>query len=195
MSLTAWARRKSSIDLTAEIVLALTLFALAIPLLMSLNPSGAATPTPSSSSERDRTPTKPVQALRQAIIGQESGHQCGITNHSGSGAAGLAQIMPENVRAWSREAIGREVSVPEFLSDCRLQLQIIDHKLAQYWQSEQQSGAVESEVVRRVASRWYSGRAEWYDNDAPQSWNGNAYPSVRAYTLAVLARYQQQKGD
>lgn len=191
MSLTAWARRKSSIDLTADIVLALTLFALAIPLLMSLNPSGTATPTPSP----ERRTAKPVQALRQAIIGQESGHQCNITNHSGSGAAGLAQIMPENVRAWSREAIGREVSVPEFLSDCRLQLQVIDHKLAQYWQSEQQSGAAESEVVRRVASRWYAGRAEWYDNDAPQSWNGNAYPSIRAYTLAVLAKYQQQKGD
>lgn len=146
-----------------------------------------------SADEPTQRAAKPVQALRQAIIGQESGGQCRIQNRSGSGAAGLAQVMPENVTAWSREAIGRSVSVNEFLNDCRLQLRVIDHKLSQYWQQEQQGGRDESAVVRRVASRWYSGRAELYDSSAPQYWNGNAYPSIRDYTLAVLEKYRKHR--
>ena len=61
MSLTAWVRQKPPIDLTADLVLALALFALAIPLLMSLGGNGTAS-IPSS----DTPPEKPVQALRQA---------------------------------------------------------------------------------------------------------------------------------
>lgn len=72
MSLTAWARQKQPIDLTADLVLALVLFALALPLLMSLDSKNtpAAPPAPGAG---DPQLTKPVQALRQAIIGQESG--------------------------------------------------------------------------------------------------------------------------
>lgn len=137
MSLKAWARYKRPEDMTTDIILALVLLALAVPLLMSLNNKGIATLAPSSSPSHDPKAAKPVQALRQAIIGQESNGQCSIQNKSGSGAAGLAQVMPENVSAWSREALGRSVSVSEFLKDCRLQLQVIDHKIAQYWQQEQ----------------------------------------------------------
>lgn len=192
MSLKAWAGHQSPIDLTADLVLALALFALAIPLLMSLGSN--TTPAPITTSRNPSAPTKPVQALRQAIIGQESGGRCDSTNHSGSGAAGLAQVMPENVTAWSREAIGRSVSVQEFLKDCALQLRIIDHKLSQYWQQEGQ-GRGEPEIVRRVASRWYAGQAELFDNAAPQFWNGNRYPSIRNYTFSVLERYRRHRAS
>jgi hypothetical protein len=188
MSLTAWARQKQPIDLTADLVLALALFALAIPLLLSLDSKN--TPTPSAG---DPQTAKPVKVLRQAIIGQESGGQCGITNHDGSDAAGLAQVMPENVTAWSREALGRAVSVDEFLQDCRIQLRVIDHKLGQYWQQEAQDGRDEAAIVRRIASRWYAGQANLFDSNAPQFWNGRQYPSIHAYTLAVLSRYQSQR--
>lgn len=189
MSLTAWARRKPASDLTADLVLALVLFALAIPLLMSLNGNGTVSlPMPVPSTTK---PAKPVQALRQAIIGQESGGQCNVQNHSGSGAAGLAQMMPENVTTWSREAIGRTVSVNEFLKDCHLQLRVIDYKLGQYWQQEGQSSTDEATIVRRVAAKWYAGNADLYDSTAPQYWNGNAYPSIHDYTHSVLQRYQR----
>ena len=191
MSLTAWARQKQPIDLTADLVLALALFALAIPLLMSLgNSTATLAPAPT---EGDRVTAKPVQALRQAIIGQESGGRCRIQNHSGSGAAGLAQVMPENVSAWSREALGRSVSVEEFLTDCALQRRVIDFKLTQYWQQEAQDGRDEGAIVRRIASRWYAGRADLFDAAAPQYWNGQPYPSIRDYTLAVLERYQYRR--
>ena len=189
MSLTAWARQKQPIDLTADLVLALALFALAIPLLISLDSRNTYT----AISEEDTKPAPPVKALRQAIIGQESGGQCRIQNHSGSGAAGLAQVMPENVSAWSREALGRSVSVEEFLTDCALQRRVIDFKLTQYWQQEAQDGRDEGAIVRRIASRWYAGRADLFDAAAPQYWNSQPYPSIRDYTLAVLERYQYRR--
>lgn len=65
--------------------------------------------------------------------------------------------MPENVTAWSREALGRAVSVDEFLKDCRLQLRVIDHKLSQYWQQEAKDSRDKAAIVRRIASRWYAG--------------------------------------
>ncbi len=187
MSLKAWARRQSSIDLTMDLVLAISLFALAIPLIMSLGGSTISMPR---DRDLDLTSSQPVQALRQAIIGQESEGRCTIQNGSGSGAAGLAQVMPENVKAWSQEAFGHPVSLNEFLSNCKLQLRLIEFKLTQYWRAESQSGT-EAERVRRVSARWYAGSGDLFDSATPQSWNGNPYPSVREYTLSVLKRYQE----
>ena len=101
--------------------------------------------------------------------------------------------MPENVSVWSREALGRAVSVDEFLTDCGLQRRVIDFKLTQYWQQEAQDGRDEAAIVRHIASRWYAGRADLFDSAAPQYWHGQPYPSIRDYTLAVLERYQSQR--
>ncbi|MGV0027033.1 hypothetical protein [Phormidesmis priestleyi] len=187
MSLKVWENRRQPIDLTLDLVLAIVLFGLAIPVLSSLDSGGVITrpvsPSPNQTSSQ-------IKALRQAIVGQESNGNCSIQNHSGSGAAGLAQIMPENVLVWSQEALGRTVTLREFLSDCQLQLQIIDFKLNQYWHQEfQQSGGDPALAVRRTASRWYSGQGAQYDSSSPQFWNGTRYPSIRDYTLSVLNRY------
>ena len=190
VSLEAWARHKEPADLTLDLVLALILFALAIPILSDIYAGKAAAPV--ASPKATQKASTQIAALRQAIVGQESGGHCETTNHSGSGAAGLAQVMPENIAAWSREAIGREVSLSEFLKDCGLQVRVVDFKLAQYWQEEAQT-ANESMIVRRVAARWYAGRATLYDSAAPQYWNGTSYPSVRDYTLLVLERYQRHR--
>jgi hypothetical protein len=183
MSLTAWAKYRQPADLTLDLLCAIVLFgliALAIPQDKSHH-----SPNPTS---RETSPQ--VTALQRAIIGQESGGQCSIQNRSGSRAAGLAQVMPENVTAWSQEALGRTVTLTEFLNDCQLQQQVIRFKLQQYWEEEIRAGDGDERLaVRRVASRWYSGRADLYDSSAPQFWNGDRYPSMREYTLSVLQHY------
>jgi hypothetical protein len=133
-------------------------------------------------------------ALRNAIIGQESGGNHTLLNASGSGAMGLGQVMPENVALWSREILGREVSAEEFLNDPHLQLTIIDGKLQQYWAiALWQAHGNSDEAVRRVASWWYCGDPHKFANEAPQYWNGDVYPSIAQYTQDVLHRFKAQR--
>lgn len=129
-----------------------------------------------------------VTALRIAIIGQESGGRSDAVNHSGSGATGLGQVMPENISAWSQQCLGRSLSQDEFKANADLQIKIIDCKLSEYWQQVQGD---EETRVRKVAAAWYSGQSDKYDDPTPQYWNGNAYPSIRDYSLKVLERWKE----
>jgi len=138
--------------------------------------------------------TNEVEALRNAIIGQESGGNHSIVNVSGSGAMGLGQVMPENLPQWSREILGREVTAAEFLRDPALQIAIIDGKLQQYWQvATWQAGGNTDEAVRRVASWWYCGNPNKFADTTPQYWRGDRYPSIAEYTQAVLDRFNAQR--
>lgn len=137
---------------------------------------------------------KPIQALRNAIIGQESGGNHTLLNASGSGAMGLGQVMPENIPQWSREALGKEISQTEFLNSPDLQLVIIDFKLQQYWDDAiKQAKGNEDEAVLRVASWWYSGNPDKFTDTKPQFWGGDAYPSIAEYSQSVLARFKRQQ--
>ncbi|OLP19648.1 hypothetical protein BST81_03655 [Leptolyngbya sp. 'hensonii'] len=131
-----------------------------------------------------------VIALRRAIIGQESaGNFRAVNPHSG--ALGYGQVMPFNVRAWSIEALGYPLTPQQFINSPQLQLQIIDYKLGQYWQSSLRlSGGDEEIAVRMVAAQWYSGDPRLYNGTRVQRYNGGRYPSIQAYTLAVLSRYK-----
>jgi hypothetical protein len=134
-----------------------------------------------------------VVALRRSIVGQESGGNFRAVNPD-SGALGYGQVMPENVSAWSREALGYELTREEFLASPDLQLAVVNYKLAQYWQEAiAATGGDKEKAVRMVASRWYSGRADWYDSKSPQFYNGTEYPSIDQYTRSVLNRYWQEK--
>ncbi len=138
--------------------------------------------------------TSELEALRNAIIGQESAGDHTLLNASGSGAMGLGQIMPENVPQWSREVLGREVTAGEFLSDPGLQITIIDGKLQQYWATAiWQSRGNPDEAVRRVASWWYCGDPNKFADTTPQYWNGDPYPSIAEYTQDVLHRFKTQR--
>lgn len=134
-----------------------------------------------------------VLAILRAIITKESsGNYRAVNPHSG--ALGFAQIMPSNLRSWSLDALGREVSRSEFLNSPSVQLQIISHRLNKYWQSALvKSNGDEALAVRMVASLWYSGKAHLFDSWTPQSYAGYRYPSIAEYTIAVLRRYQQEK--
>ena len=105
----------------------------------SANQSTAESPTASASQSdlaleeyrsSDRSATTVTQ-LRRAIIGQESGGKFDRVNPH-SGALGYAQLMPTNVKAWGKEALGYAPSKREFLGNPQLQLKVIDHKLKCY---------------------------------------------------------------
>lgn len=103
--------------------------------------------------------------------------------------------MPANVAPWSRAALGRAVSTTEFLNDPDLQIQVIDHKLGQYFNRALQiTGGDEATAVKRVAAIWYSGNPNLYTSTRSQFYKGHLYPSIAVYCQSVLQRYQQLQG-
>lgn len=135
-----------------------------------------------------------ITALRRAIIGKESNGNPRAVNPD-SGALGLGQVMPDNLPSWSREILGREVSVQEFLASAELQLRIINGKLAQYVENEAKPGRSMEEIVRRVASVWYSGQSSLWNNTRRQFYGGNEYPSISSYTSDIYGRFVSYAGN
>lgn len=134
-----------------------------------------------------------VQALSRAIISQESDDNYGAINPH-SGALGYAQIMPENLPEWSRSALGREVTIEEFLADPDLQHKIIEHRLTLYWQEALvDSRGNKDEAVLMVASRWYSGDPDLYESQRPQYYDGYEYPSIAEYSNRILRKWKRQR--
>lgn len=131
-----------------------------------------------------------IDALRQAIIGKESGGNFSAVNPD-SGALGYGQVMPENVASWTKSALGYSLSPAQFLADPDAQIATINYKLNEYVQSQLDAGHPEDIAVRRVASMWYSGRADLYDDQRPQPYGGTIYESIQSYTLGVLSKYRQ----
>ena len=131
-----------------------------------------------------------LDRLRVAIIGKESGGSYRAVNPD-SGALGYGQVMPANLPSWSRAAIGREVSRQEFLDSPDIQIRVINHRLGLYLQEELAAGHDKDTAIRRVASRWYSGRPHLYANQRRQFYGGREYPSIDSYTRDILRRYHQ----
>jgi hypothetical protein len=146
-------------------------------------------------SKPSKTRSKQVTALRRAIIGQESAGKFWIINPD-SGALGYGQLLKENVEPWTKAALGRSVTVKEFLANPELQIQTIDHKLDEYLQRElaYAGGKNEEVAIRRVAATWYSGNPKLWNNPSPQFSNGRRYPSIESYTYSVWKRYQIEIG-
>jgi hypothetical protein len=128
-------------------------------------------------------------ALRRAIIGQESAANFRAVNPH-SGALGYGQVMPANIPSWTREALGYSVSSADFLNNPDIQIQVIDHKLNQYWQDAWNASNGDVAIaVRQVASRWYSGNPLYYASTTPQFYGGRRYPSIAEYSYSILNRY------
>ena len=130
-----------------------------------------------------------VDGARRAIFGNESGNNFRAVNPH-SGALGIAQVMPANVGPWSQEILGRTVSQQEFLNNPGVQMAIINGKLQKYFQQEAAKGFTGEVLLRRVASIWYSGQADLYDNAPDEYYNGHKYPSIRNYTKDIAKRYR-----
>ncbi|HEY9858076.1 MAG TPA: hypothetical protein V6D16_01120 [Candidatus Obscuribacterales bacterium] len=185
-----WTSSRSLTAVTALIVRGLLVGGLALPVVV---PAAQAS-TYDFQVEPASTLPAQVVALRRAIIGQESGANFRAVNRH-SGALGYGQVMPANIPSWTKEALGHSISASEFLNSPELQLQVIDFKLNQYWQAALvASNGDEAIAVRRVASHWYSGKPYRYNYTTASYYGGHRYPSVAEYTLAILQRYEQQKG-
>jgi hypothetical protein len=128
-----------------------------------------------------------VDRLFKAITGQESGGQNLVNPHSG--ALGIGQVMPSNVRAWSKEALGYEISPQQFKNDVNLQRKIVHFKLNQYYQEGLSKTGSEQEAVRYAAAKWYSGNGNNRNNYRAQSYAGHAYPSIGAYADSVYRKF------
>lgn len=122
-----------------------------------------------------------VGAFIRAISGQESGGNYGARNAS-SGAMGKYQIMPANIegtgRGWDYEALGRDISTQQFMSNPQLQEQIAQYMLTKYYNQYGPQGA---------AAAWYGGPG------VAQNWNKytnpeGAYPSIANYVNSVMSR-------
>lgn len=127
--------------------------------------------------------------LFSAITGQESGGNHRAVNQH-SGALGIGQVMPANVRAWSKEALGYEISPETFAARPDLQNQIVRFKLDQYYREGMRvCGGDEREAVRYAAAKWYSGDGNKRNNTRAQTYGSGSYPSIAHYSDQVLRRY------
>jgi hypothetical protein len=112
-----------------------------------------------------------------AIASKESGGNYGAVNRS-SGAAGKYQIMPSNIGPWSREALGRSVSVSEFLRSPAIQERVARYKLQQYYNKYGAAGA---------AVAWYAGPGA-VSRSMGSTRSQGAYPSIQAYWNDIIRR-------
>lgn len=136
-----------------------------------------------------------VTALRRAIIGQESAGKFWLVNPD-SGALGYGQLLPSNVAPWTKAALGQALTPREFLANPDAQIKTIDHKLGQYLKRQlaYTGGKNQQLAVRRVASTWYSGNPNLWNDPRPQYSNGRRYPSIESYTRSVWERYLREIG-
>lgn len=136
--------------------------------------------------------TKPiVERLRNAIAGQESNHNPSAVNPH-SNALGYGQVMPENIKEWSTQCLGKPLTEKEFIESKEKQVKIIDCKLAEYLEITAKTAQNQDQQIRKVASMWYSGDPTLYDNPRPQTYGAGDYPSIREYTTTVLERFKKQ---
>ena len=132
-----------------------------------------------------------IDALRDAVIAKESGGDSTAQN-ADSGAMGKGQILPSNIPSWSKEALGREVSLEEFKNNPGIQMAIINDRFTKMANNIIGAGYSGDEAIRRIAAIWYSGQHDLYDYRGEERGKktGTQYPSIRDYTLNVLDRYK-----
>lgn len=147
---------------------------------------------PSNSNSSQNASTNLI-ALRRAIIGKESGANFKAVNPH-SGALGYGQLMPYNVKPWTKQALGKSLTAKQFLNNPDAQLKTIDFKLKQYLDRELKKGFDLDTAVRRVASTWYSGQPQLYNNTRPQTYGAGKYPSIDSYTADILNRFKAEGG-
>jgi tape measure domain-containing protein len=129
-----------------------------------------------------------INALRRAIIGNESSGNFKAVN-STTGALGYGQVLPENVPSWTQEALGKSLTPDEFFNDSLAQVEVINYKLNEFYQKELLKTGGDSELaIRRVASTWYSGEADRYNDTTPVTVGGKKNPTRAEYTADILKR-------
>ncbi len=147
-------------------------------------PAQRQTVAASPAQPNELAPNNGLDALMHAIREQESGGDYQVQN--GIGAMGAYQVMPSNIEGpagWDMEALGRNITGQEFLSNPDLQNSIARFKLRDYFKKYGAGGA---------AKAWYAG-----PGNADLSSNSPQYggPSVNGYADSVLALMRKYLGQ
>jgi hypothetical protein len=123
-----------------------------------------------------------LSKLIRAIRSQESDGNYGASNGD-SGAAGAYQIMPSNFTqargGWDTEALGRDITLQEFMNSPQIQDTIARYKLGQYLKKYGSPAA--------AAVAWYGGPGA-VSNMYSHTTQANGYPSLYAYWQSVLSK-------
>lgn len=139
-------------------------------------------PTGTASQSRATPVGKPVGGsfgkFLNAIAKKESGGNYGAIN-ADSGASGKYQIMPGNIPSWSKEALGKSVSVSQFRNSPQLQEAVARYKLKQYYDKYGAEGA---------AIAWYAGESaarRRAKTGRVSTKSQGKYPTISAYGRAI----------
>jgi hypothetical protein len=121
---------------------------------------------------------------RDAIGSVESGSSGGYkaigpATGSGDRAYGKYQIMGSNIPAWSKEALGRSISIQEFMANPDLQDQIFDKKFGSYVAKYGADGA---------ARAWLAGEGGMNDPSRRDSYGTNVTEYQRRFDKALGAK-------
>ena len=121
-----------------------------------------------------------------AIAQQESGASYTAVN-TDSGALGKFQFMPATLASVAQSCAGVNgvPSKTEFLGSPELQNAIMGCYTADAFPTVQAKASDEYTQCRMLASYHYSGKINLYNDTSPQSYAGNAYPSLNEYTKSV----------
>lgn len=121
----------------------------------------------------------------RAISAQESGgryNAIGVPVR-GDRAYGKYQIMGNNIPSWTRAALGRSVSVQQFLNSPQIQEKVARYHLSNYYNRYGAGGA---------AVAWYAGEgnARKYVRNGGRGFGGRQTggPSISAYAISILRR-------
>lgn len=93
-----------------------------------------------------------AKAIRVIESGSAAGDYGALGNltKTGDRAYGAYQVMGNNIPSWSRDAIGRSVSIQEFLKNPQIQDQIFQHRFGGYMDKYGPTGASQA---------WFAGEA------------------------------------
>ncbi len=126
-----------------------------------------------------------LDAMRKGTMGQESGGRQAVVNGR-TGASGLFQVMPANVGNWTKEYVGKVLSVTQFKKDVDAQVTVFNGEMGKYLQTAmKRSGGDVKKAIRMAAAAWYGGEGAMMRFDDPTIFR-KGEPSFRTYTSSVL---------
>lgn len=123
-----------------------------------------------------KTGNSSFDQFMNSISQQESGGNYHAVNGD-SGALGKYQIMPGNLKSWSKQALGHSITASQFLNSPALQEQIARYQMQQYYNKWGPRGA---------AIAWYAGPGAVNSRNLNKS--QGKYPTISGYVASVLRR-------
>jgi hypothetical protein len=130
-----------------------------------------------------------VDRYIKRVANKESGGNYGAVNTShpdpNKQALGKYQFMPETLVSTAEKCLGRAPSRSEFLGSPKMQEKIMRCYISYALPTVQQQSSDPYTQCRMMAAFHYSGSIHKYNDTSPQSWGGDSYPSIAAYTKSV----------